>query len=122
MKKLLMLTLIVFFMMTVVSFAAEEGQVCTLKEFAKVFQVMPNGGLRPTMVPESGEVEIGAEIEDDLVLMFNDFDRKNGITDTEWESGHYGILMHDFGNGPTPIFMILKDSDVENCREGGDPV
>lgn len=107
----LLLTLVLAF--SSVSFAAEDGQTCTLKPSSKVLQIMPNRGLNPVLTQEAVTIEIGPEISQAQVDALNSMPINK---DLDWNGANFGMVEIDFGQGPVPIMLMVRDESLENCQ------
>jgi len=90
--------------------ACEPDQVCTLIKGSKVIQIMPDRSLRGVTVPDDVEFTAGPELNPVMV------DNLNSQTDMDWNEGHMGMIMVDFGQGPTPVILVVKPTDIKDCK------
>ena len=109
-KKLVMCLVLVMFLAGPLNglMAAEDGDECTLKKGMKVVQLLPDRSMRGIIVPADVDIKIGPEIPGSMVGRLNALG--GGM---EWTGGNMGMIEVDFGNGPVPIMLIVKDSDVD---------
>ena len=109
-KKLLVLVLALFLFLSPAALACEDGQSGVLMKGMKVIQIMPDRSLRGVTVPSDVNINIGPELNEDMVQNLN------SQTDMDWTGGNLGIIEVDFGQGPTPVMLVVKDSDVRDCK------
>ena len=94
--------------------AAENGQTCTLLAEVKVIQIMPDGALMSVVTPGELPIKIGAEIDADMVANLNR--QSTGSNAMDWTGGNMGLVEFDFGQGPVPLMLVVKDIDVRDCK------
>lgn len=93
-------------------YAFEDKETCTLIEGAKVVQVLPDNTLRGIIVPESIEINIGPEIPQNV----KDIIQGQLSGGMDWSEAHIGMIQVDFGAGPIPLILIIKEIDVRDCH------
>jgi len=94
--------------------AAEDGQTCTLLGGVKIIQIMPDGTLMGVTTPGEISIKIGAEIDAEMVANLNS--QSTGEHTMDWTGGNMGIVEYDFGSGPVPLLLVVKDVDVRDCK------
>ncbi len=94
--------------------AAEEGQTCTLLAGVKIIQIMPDRTLMGVITPGEISIAIGAEIDAEMVANLNN--QSTGEHAMDWTGGNMGMVEYDFGHGPVPLMLVIKDVDVRDCK------
>jgi len=109
-KLFLVLVLVVFLMAPLSADALQSDQECTLIAGSRVVQVMPDRLLRGVIVPAETDILIGPEIPNDIIRELN------SKTNLDWTGSHVGMIQVDFGQGPAPVMLFIKPSDVKDCE------
>lgn len=110
MKRLLLVLTLALALAVSPIWAASPDDICTMIQGSKVIQIMPNKSLRGVLVPYDVEINIGPEINETMI------NNLNSQTDMDWTGGNVGVIMIDQGRGLTPIPLVVKDSDVKDCK------
>jgi hypothetical protein len=95
--------------------AAEDGQVCTLMAGEKIYQVMPDSNLKGVITPDALDRQIGQQIENSFAKYLNDL-KMNKDVGIKWDGANMGMVMVDFGGGPVPVMVLVRDSSVKDCK------
>jgi len=90
--------------------AMEEDQECTMIKGSKVIQMMPDRSMRGVTVPDDITITIGPELDEASV------ENLNSQNDMDWDGAHMGMIQVDFGRGPEPLVIIVKTTDVKDCK------
>ena len=114
-KQLALVLILVLTLAVGSAFAAIDGQECTLKQNAKVIQVLGGNMLRGVIVPADIQISIGPEISEGMASSFNAMPMNEGM---DWTGGNLGKIDVDFGdgNGPLPVMIVIKKEDVKDCK------
>ena len=109
---LLILAIVVSFSTSAIGFGVlRDGRKCTLMKGAKIIQVMPGSQpLRGTVVLSDTPVVIHAALDNATVLNLISW------TGMDWRNAHAAITLVDFGNGPITIAILIKPTDVKDCK------
>ena len=109
-KKLCLVLILSLALLVGSGLACQPDDTCTLMKGTKIVQVMPDGSLRGVVVPDDVEISIGPELTPEMVANLN------SQTNMDWTDGNIGVVMVDFGTGPTPVMVVVKETDVKDCR------
>jgi len=112
MKQFLVVLIVLLFSFST-SYAFKEDDTCTLKKGSKIIQILPGMGLKPVMAPKDEVLNVGPELEKDKIDWLH---AQPGTATMDWNGSHYGQISVDFGRGPTPVFLMVKPSDVKDCK------
>ena len=109
-KKLCLVLILTLSLMVGGALACAPDDTCTIIKGSKIIQVMPDRSLRGVIVPDDIEISVGPELDAAMVANLN------SQTNMDWTDGNIGIIMVDFGSGPTPVMVVVKETDVKDCQ------